>query len=201
MNKRKCDIEGCGSDHCANGFCRKHYMRVYKHGDAYIVLRQETKTKDELREKLLAHRRICDNGCWEWIKAKKGSAGGYGTLAHAKRNISPHRASAFVFLGLSLRSKKQSLHKCDNPPCFNPDHLFIGTQKQNAQDMEKKGRTYRPNFHGSMLPQSMLVESQVSEIKRLLGSGVEGRKIAAQFNIAESAISKIKHGKAWKHVA
>lgn len=83
--------------------------------------------------------RVTDNGCWEytgycWKKS------GYGRIRIGGRILRVHRVSAFLFLGFDLNSPMMVLHTCDNPPCFNPDHLFIGTGVDNQQDCKAKGR-------------------------------------------------------------
>lgn len=198
LNMNKCNFHGCDKPYCANGYCRTHNLRLYRHGDVNIVLRQETRTMDELKNKLFRFRKITEKGCWEWTRSR--GTGGYGVLKHNKIDTSAHRASAFVFLDLPLDSEFCVLHHCDNPPCFNPDHLFVGTQKDNAVDMERKGRSYRTNFRGSMLPQAKLTEENVVEIKKLLSENVTGLAIAKKFNVGAMAISRIKNGKYWKHV-
>ena len=88
-------------------------------------------------------------------------------------------------------------HKCDNPACVNPEHLFLGTQIDNMKDMEKKGRSTR----GSRHPSAKLEEKQVFEIKRLLWkTDLNHQKIANLFNIGSATISQIKTGRIWKHV-
>jgi len=124
--------------HHTLGFCQMHSLRYEKYGDPMKVTKLRTKTPNELHSKLLAGRKILGDGCWEWQKSLSGR--GYGQITYRGRTIGTHRAAAHVFLGLDLESGLITCHKCDNPPCFNPDHLFIGTSKENAQDREAKGR-------------------------------------------------------------
>jgi hypothetical protein len=89
-------------------------------------------------------------------------------------------------------------HKCDVRACVNPEHLFLGTPDDNAQDMVAKGRTLRGEEHTS----ARLTAQQVSRIKTML---VEDRmhvsEIARQFGVAYTTIQAIKTGKTWRHVA
>jgi hypothetical protein len=80
-------------------------------------------------------------GCWNWTGARSG--GGYGEMDYLGRKEKIHRLSAHFYLGFDLNSPLQILHRCDNPSCFNPKHLFAGTQIDNMQDCISKGRFYQ----------------------------------------------------------
>lgn len=78
-----------------------------------------------------------ENECWLWIGAKVSK--GYGYLSYNKKNHGAHRISWLIHQG-EIPKKLSVLHKCDNPPCTNPDHLFLGNQDINMIDMHNKGR-------------------------------------------------------------
>lgn len=78
------------------------------------------------------------NGCMEWQGVRRKD--GYGVLFVGKRRVSAHRYSYQLHYGVTLDSLQLVCHKCDNPPCANPDHLFIGTHQDNVADMIAKGR-------------------------------------------------------------
>jgi hypothetical protein len=85
---------------------------------------------------------VAESGCWEWQGAK--SKRGYGRVKIDRRLVSPHRVTAWA-MGLveSLSDPKRTacvLHRCDNPKCVNPAHLFVGTLVDNMQDCSRKGR-------------------------------------------------------------
>jgi hypothetical protein len=105
-----------------------------------------------------------------------------------------HRFAYEITYG-ALPSRIKVCHKCDNPPCCNPSHLFAGTQKQNLEDMVAKGRSSR----GEARPQAKLTSAQVLEIKRI-GKTQPYKKIASQYNVTVSCISSILIGRIWKHV-
>jgi hypothetical protein len=99
----------------------------------------QNKVRPLTAERLLAHRRIDpETGCWLWTGTL--SQQGYGRLVSNYREYPASRAAAIVWLGFDPDSELWVLHKCDNPPCFNPDHLWIGTPKENTRDMMAKGR-------------------------------------------------------------
>ena len=80
--------------------------------------------------------------CWNWIGCLNAGGYGYTSICKGKkkvRNIVAHRRAYELFVG-PIPDDFLVLHKCDNPPCVNPNHLFIGTQKDNVADMFRKGR-------------------------------------------------------------
>jgi hypothetical protein len=80
-------------------------------------------------------------GCWNWRGAKNSS--GYGIASYLGKVVNAHRLSAHLWLKLPLGDKRQVLHRCDNPSCFNPKHLFLGTQADNLLDMSLKRRHWQ----------------------------------------------------------
>lgn len=95
------------------------------------------------------------------------------------------------------------LHKCDNPSCVNPNHLFLGTHKQNMQDMVEKGRAnhlkmdYIDNT-GSNHPKSLITESQVLEIREI--KGISQKEIGIKYGISRQAVSDIVRRVNWNHI-
>lgn len=81
-------------------------------------------------------------GCWNWKGSKVN--GGYG-IGHLPGTgyVLAHRLAAHLWLGYDLADTRIVCHKCDNPACFNPKHLFIGTRKDNMQDCVRKGRNFQ----------------------------------------------------------
>lgn len=101
--------------------------------------RKTLRTDDDFRAFLLSNRIIDPlTGCWFWTKAK--SVRGYGKTTYGKKIVRVTRLSAYLFSNVPLNSSALCCHRCDNPPCFNPEHLFQGTCGENAQDAVRKGK-------------------------------------------------------------
>lgn len=88
------------------------------------------------------------------------------------------------------------LHKCDNPSCINPAHLFLGTQADNIKDMRSKGR----NPKGEDYNHAKLNNNDVRNIRLLLLEGMPQTKIALLHNVSRTAIYHIKTGQTWSHI-
>lgn len=156
------------------------------------------------------------DGCWPWPLSANVQTG-YGQLSSSvdgKRTIAyAHRLSFSIFKS-PIPDGFNICHTCDNRRCFNPAHLFAGTQKDNVADMIAKGRLpsrvglqagdrhwsrVKPELihRGEKRPQSPLCEDDVRFIR---ASSEKGIKLAEMFNISASAISAIRHRKTWQHV-
>ena len=107
-----------------------------------------------------------------------------------------HREALEGKIGRVLGAGEMSCHQCDNPPCVNPEHLWVGTNRQNVDDCIAKGRSTR----GSMNGLAKMNEADVVEVRVMRAAGVTYREISAKFGVTISAISHIFNKGAWKHV-
>jgi HNH endonuclease len=136
--------------------------------------------------------------CWEWQGAKDTSTG-YGVIGSGRQGIKGrtqriHRVSWKIHFGDP--GDQYVLHKCDNRPCGNPHHLFLGTHQDNMKDRDQKGR----GLMGEQANQAKLTEREVKEIKIRLANRESHRNIAKLYKVSPSIICRINTGKAWKHV-
>jgi len=143
---------------------------------------------------------ISDSGCWMWSGARKNCRRGthrYGWVTFNGKQMSAHRAVWILFYG-EIENGKVICHRCDEPGCVNPDHLFIGTQADNVVDMIVKGR----NRVGSAVRKSdgrpvrsKLSDNDIALVRSLRALGVWQKDIAKNFNVSQSCISNILNGK------
>jgi len=128
-----------------------------------------------------------NRGCWFWIGAT--TLAGYGLFSGGRNKlVYAHRFSYQIHKATSL-SDIHVLHKCDTPNCVNPDHLFLGTPKDNAQDKARKRR-------GS----ATLAPHQVREIRELHKRGISMYKIAPLYSLTQAAIWYIVRRRTYTHV-
>lgn len=131
-------------------------------------------------------------GCWVWKVVQK--ANGYGYFYYAGLVSRAHRFSYEYFVG-SIPDGLVVCHRCDNRACVNPNHLFVGTQQDNINDMKAKGRGRSPV---GVKNGSAKLNDEI--VRKIRASTKSGREIAKEFGIAESGVSNIRKMKIWKHV-
>jgi hypothetical protein len=141
------------------------------------------------------------NGCWLWTGCLNDS--GYGIFRFEGRNYRATHISLWIY-NRPVPQGLCALHKCDNPACVNPDHLYIGDKGQNIQDSYNRGRRPRIDVgdqnRGSRNGMSKLTETDVIKIKQRIQAGETNKDIAAEFGVNSSTISEIKSGRTWKEV-
>ncbi|HEX8653528.1 MAG TPA: HNH endonuclease signature motif containing protein [Pyrinomonadaceae bacterium] len=132
------------------------------------------------------------NGCWLWrgrvLRSGYGTAWKDGTYQYA------HRIAYELKYG-EIPEGMCVCHKCDNPPCCRPDHLFIGSQEENMHDMRRKGRNSHP---------LKLTEQAVLEIRRRYADRklvkVTMQQLGDEYGVYKGYISKIIHRQKWRHI-
>lgn len=134
--------------------------------------------------------------CWPWHGAR--SSCGYGNFKLLDRKNTPSSRLAYYLSSGHWPGELLVCHACDNPPCCNPAHLFLGTTRDNAADMMAKGRWRGGNNKRTNNPQARLTEEDVAEIRRSIAFGQTNVSIAARYGVTHSLISAIRRGKAWR---
>lgn len=132
--------------------------------------------------------------CWEWTGRLDHM--GYGRFRFEHKRWLTHRLS-WKFTNGTLDPNICVLHKCDNPLCLNPDHLFLGTLKDNSEDMVAKGRQGRPR--GELQGRHKLTWKQVELIRtRYASGGVTQQQLADEIGTTQGNIGRIVRGEMWK---
>lgn len=147
-----------------------------------------------LAERFWAHVIVSDaDVCWPWTRSRLPK--GYGRIYVAGKFLLAHRVAYELRRG-PIPSGLLVLHRCDNPPCCNPKHLFLGTHQDNVRDMTTKGRAFYIN--GERVGNAKLTEQNVRDARRLLADGhLTHREIGRELGVSATAISNIATGRTW----
>ena len=192
----------CGSP-IENNYGR---VRAKKRGYGYCSYECNAKAKTETAADDAAMRFMNrvnfgqDDECWTF-KGRKSNKG-YATFdwraPGAKRTVG-HPASRMMWLIVSgpIPEDKEVCHSCDNPACVNPGHLWLGTHKENMQDMVNKGRANKRGLKGTEAPWAKLTEAQVIAIR---GSSESNKALATKYGVTAALIWRIRNRRCWTHV-
>jgi len=160
-----------------------------------------SKTKGDQAErevcKILADLTGHSDECWPWPGARTST--GYGNIrlgGRKGRNVKAHRLAYELAHG-PIPDEMLVCHKCDNPPCCNPAHLFLGTTLDNVRDKISKGRDTKGETNG----RARLTDENVTAIRERQAAGESQRHLAHEFGVSEATISRVVNRKLWGHVA
>jgi hypothetical protein len=137
------------------------------------------------------------DGCWVW-QGPFMRHNNYGVFCYDRTNRLAHRASYEFHTGVRPPKGMLVCHRCDNPPCVNPAHLFLGTYADNARDMRAKGRGN--DARGERSPSAKLTEQEVTTIKARLAAGETRAAIARDYPVHYTTIHAIYVGEHWTHL-
>lgn len=174
------------NNHNRGKYCGMHAARLYRNGSLDL---NKISDKERFLSKI-----IKNNDCWIW---QGHLHHGYGRFSIKCKSYIASRAAYILFKG-KIPDKLYVCHSCDNPACVNPEHLWLGTDKDNAQDSVIKGRNYYKK--GENHPKAILKNEQVIIIKNKLKNKETITKISKEMNIAFETVKSIKKGKIWKHI-
>ena len=137
------------------------------------------------------------DGCWVWIGGRRNGRYGDFAVGHPNKHMLAHRFSWTLHNG-PVPTGLHVLHKCDNPPCVNPDHLFLGTAADNARDKVSKGRQSR--VQGERHHNAKLCVSKVQDIRRECATGTTQREAAKKYGVSQRLVYMVVHKQIWSHV-
>jgi hypothetical protein len=132
-------------------------------------------------------------GCLEWSGARDRD--GYGTLRAGRRDHKAHRVAFEKAFG-PIPAARVVCHHCDNPPCCNPEHLFLGTPAENNHDRNAKGRQAR----GERNANAKIADEDVRMIRKMLAEGMTQAAVGRVFGVHQTCISRIHSRTGWAHV-
>lgn len=166
--------------------------------------RGATPSDDDYEVRFWCRVRSSRDGCWVWTRGTQHN--GYGTFCVKGRDIRAHRFSWEIHFG-QIPQGMLVCHHCDNPPCVRPDHLFLGTDRDNCVDKLAKGRGragipfHRGCSHeGALNPNARMSTEQVAEALSRLADGEKPAAVASSFGVSTSLIYKIRSRRAWSHL-
>lgn len=178
-----CKVPGCTRALHSCGYCGAHYQRARRYGDP-LVVNWEWNTTIRIDP---------STGCHEWQGFKRN---GYATGIVAGRKVSLARVVLEKKLGRPIKPGFGALHNCGNPPCINEEHLWEGTPLDNAKDRTLQNR----EPWGNEKPNAKLDESAVDQIRGRLSKGEQQTRIAKDYGISPSVISRINSGGTWRRL-
>jgi HNH endonuclease len=152
--------------------------------------------KMTVKERFLSHIDK-SSSCWRW--KRQLDKDGYGRFWMERKGVPAHRASWMIFKKKEIPKGLFICHKCDNPSCVRPSHLFLGTNSDNIQDAIKKNRMKGPR--GEKQHCAIFTTEEVLEIRRMSAEDkINGNRIANHYGVDRHRIYDILKRITWKHI-
>jgi hypothetical protein len=191
----KCKVDGCQRISKSRKMCDMHYRRWRTHGDPSIVVTRMGVGSTFAERFWRKVDRTLGQGprgeCWEWLGCRTPKR--YGLTNYKGKTERTHRVAFFLTNG---ETKKWVLHKCDNPPCCKPEHLYAGVRKDNLRDMDERNRRAK----GQLIVTAKVDEHIVQLIRQKRSAGASRKEISEELGISRQIIGFIDRGQTWKHV-
>lgn len=204
MSIVRCSVGDCPREHHCRGMCKRHYER-WREGPQFVrkEVFPDLKTASyETRIQwltpavliLLAERVSEEHGCWVWRGGTDGH--GYGVFGALGAKWRATRAFYEVFVG-PIAAGLYVCHRCDNPPCVNPGHLFLGTQTDNMRDCSAKGRV-KPALtqRGERHHFARVTDQQIAEAVAIYrAGGITQKALADRYGVRQATVWGWIHGR------
>lgn len=207
----RCSFDGCGRPIGASkrGLCKPHAIQARKGFDLHPlgVRRDAASAETRFWRSVDRNGPISSDGtpCWMWTAG--GCPQGYGIFKVGAKRMLTHRFSWELVNGPLPDDRPHEtstgtcvLHRCDNPPCVNPSHLFTGTHRKNADDREAKGRGNHASHEGEANGVAKLMSADIIEIRRTPVSRGTTARLSRQFGVSWGTINRVIQRRAWRHL-
>lgn len=185
-----CSVPECTRNRRIGLYCESHGRRHRKYGDplASAPRKPATDPVDLFWSKVTPGE---PDECWPW--GGTISSQGYGVYTIRGVQYKAHRLACSIGMGRDIDPGKMACHRCSNPPCCNPAHVYEGDGDTNAADMVAAGRSLK----GRRNNKNRLTVQQVQEVRQARGRQI-GREVAARYGVSVSTIQSIWHNRNWK---
>lgn len=148
--------------------------------------------------RLIAKAVVVESGCWEWQAATRSNGyGAFGVMKDGRHVVRGAHVVAYALANGVELPESCVLHRCDNRCCINPDHLFLGTQRDNIDDMRSKGR----HCYGVRRNNAALKDSSVAFIRSAYRDETHtNAQLSDIFGVSPQVVSSVAYGRTWRHV-
>ena len=187
-----CVIKECGRKVFARGLCQTHYLRNRRGDDLAKPIQLQFHGLSDAERFNRRYKVDPATGCWIWSASTNS---GYGQIRIRGQLVLAHRVSWLLHVGDP--AGLVVCHRCDNPLCVNPEHLFLGTQADNLADMILKGRDRKIGLKGEDHNFAKLVAADIVQIR---ASDQTDTALARTFNVSRATVHDIRRRKTWKHI-
>jgi hypothetical protein len=191
-----CSVISCSNPYLAKGMCRKHYYRNQRTGTTADRLERPPVERfwAFVNKEGVLHPAL--GRCWTWTGGK--FRGGYGALHVRGETVKAHRFSYRLHFG-PFPESQLVCHRCDNPECTNPRHLFLSTESGNMMDRDQKGRGVRgERQHKAKLTEDVVRQIRARHVRR---HSVHGSlAMSREFGVCHLTVLRVLRGDCWKHV-